>query len=356
MSVSPIDQRIIVKIKTLHEDEKQLLVDMLKELKGNIDESLQLGFIVNNEFTGIAVEMIEVLKKIGPSKDFYTIKEATPKYSGLLYYPFFTLEQINVILKGLDNKITQDIITNLTKDLYTNGNIVSLTYNKFNKEITIKDIKAPDYAASSSQQKSLPPLAPPPQPPPPPPPPASYGVLFPAGLQILRIQRGYNYETDELLPEEFFVGFSTLNKLTKLSLTDLSRDLKESAHIISIKENEYTKPDGSKGKSWNKTVHTENPKIGYYIVLTFLNIKNIIDNFTDLQRYFGGQILKFLNQIYEAMYKYKITNKEPTTTEFETFFVELDKFIEKKVIENSLRYKYLKYKMKYLELKNKNKL
>jgi hypothetical protein len=352
MSVSSLNQGIINKIKKLPEDEKQLLVEMLKELKGNIDESLKLEFIAKHRFMGIGsindrgFETTEVLKKIGPSEKFYTIKDYSPPGSAMLYYPFFTLEQINVILKGLDDKITQDIITNLTQDLYTNGNIVSLTYNKSIKEITVKETKPANYAAASSSQQK----PPPPPPPRPPPPPSSYDVLFPAGLQILRIQRGHNRETNEILPEEFFVGFPTQDKFK--SLKELSRDLRINAHIISSKAT--IDKDGV--EHWNKTVHTKNPEIGYFIILTIPNIKSIIDNFEILKVKFGGQILTFLNKIYEAMKVYK-TITTTLTKEFEKFFVELKEFIDfETAIENSLRYKYLKYKMKYLELKNKNKL
>ena len=238
------------------------------------------------------------------------------------------------------------------------------------------------FRPSSSQQKLHAPLllSQRPLPPPPPPrpleppsrpkqpipklpvPPPLYKrqVIFPDELQIIKIVQG----THNLI-EEFQIGFPNAEYS---DLTRLSSVLQTNAQIKSKDPVIYTAKDGSLKESYNKTVHTDLTDKYYYIILTFENIQTIINNFENLKLkgVSGNQILKFLNKIYAAMITYKTDKTDPKTKitpEFNTFLSALMKFINDKNVEiatelslQSHRYKYLKYKMKYLELKNKNKL
>jgi len=164
------------------------------------------------------------------------------------------------------------------------------------------------------------------------------------------------------LIEEFQIGFPNAEHS---DLTRLSSVLQTNAKIKSKDPVIYTAEDGSLKESYNKTVHTDLMGKYYYIILTFENIQTIINNFENLKLkgVSEDQILNFLNKIYAAMITYKTDPKTKITPEFNTFLPALIKFINDKNVEiatelslQSHRYKYLKYKMKYLELKNKNKL
>lgn len=354
-------KRTAENITKLSPGDTDLLITMLKEIKGTIDKNTHrfgLEFRYSDGSVGTNYETIEILKKIQPTKDFYKITEKDDKYlTDPLYYPHFTLDQINAILKGLGNKIKEDIMKNLTRELSFDYNRFNFTYDK-NNHITVTFIPNQHISPGASySQPKLPPRTPPPPPPPPP-----HTEIFPSELRIFKIKNGLNTETGKYdLPEEFLIG---LPNADYADLTKLSSVLQIKANIKSRNPVIYTAKDGSEKESYNKTVHTHPTGKYYYIILTFENIQTIINNFEDLKRkgVSGDQILNFLNKIYAEMITYKTESKTKTTPVFDTFLPALTTFINDKNVEIatqlslSHRYKYLKYKMKYLELKNKNKL
>jgi len=180
--------------------------------------------------------------------------------------------------------------------------------------------------------------------------------IFPPELQVLQIARGKIPYTGELLPEEFKIGFGLSdNPYYHRFLGDISHHLLIDAGIASAKPKTVTitNSDGStrEKKVNTKTIHEHDTTIGNYIVLTFKNIENIIKHFDKLNNT-QNHLFKFLTRIHDKMSKYELTQE--TTGEFKNFSKTLSVFLSDQFIKKNpelFRYKYLKYKHKYLELK-----
>jgi hypothetical protein len=180
--------------------------------------------------------------------------------------------------------------------------------------------------------------------------------IFPPELKVLEIVRGNIPYTSTLFPEEFKIGFGLPNNFYNYRfLGDISHHLLKDAGIASAKSKRitFTTSNGSiiEKEVNTKTIHTDDTTIGNYIILTFKNIEDIIKQFDKLNNA-RNHLFEFLKRIHDKMSEYQLTGE--TTREFKEFSQTLSNFLSEQFIKRNsepFRYKYLKYKHKYLELK-----